>query len=173
MSENDPEALNLQLPVAKAAFKDFEAAHDIVCKTLTTEAEIEKNADYFSNAELNYIQAIAMANEWLNPKNDDVFDDKIAPTPVTDPSIMQAHMIDILNKPRINIDCFTGDPIQYNEFITVFDQAFCSDAFSVQVRLTHLLQFTSGVAKSSIKHTRNTTPSRSQLPKQSPNTGIW
>ena len=61
-------------------------------------------------------------------------------------------MLDMLSMPKLTIDVFTGDPLTYKEFMTIYDEVVDSKPVDSHMKLTRLLQFTSGKAKDSIRH---------------------
>ena len=56
-----------------------------------------------------------------------------------------------MNAPHVNLDVFKGDPLEYQNFMSVFDESVDSNLFNDQHKLTRLLQYTDGPAKAVIK----------------------
>ena len=56
-----------------------------------------------------------------------------------------------MNAPHVNLDVFRGDPLEYQDFMSVFDESVDSNLFNDQQILTPLLQYTGGPAKAAIK----------------------
>ena len=54
--------------------------------------------------------------------------------------------------PDIDIDIFTGDPVDYHYFIAVFDEVVEKKIVDPQGRLTRLIKYTDGQPKEMIKH---------------------
>ena len=55
-------------------------------------------------------------------------------------------MFDMLTMPKLTTDVFTGDPLTYKEFMAIFDDVVDSKQVDSHMKLTRLLQFTSGEA---------------------------
>ena len=56
----------------------------------------------------------------------------------------------LMNLPKVEIDIFSGDPMQYHTFIASFDQNVDKILQSDQLKLTRLLQYTNAEAKEEI-----------------------
>ena len=58
----------------------------------------------------------------------------------------------LLNIPRAELDVFNGDPSEYHTFMFVFDENIDSKIDDPQIKLTRLIQYTKGAAKTAIKN---------------------
>ena len=152
VSERDCNKAKAHLSVLKNVFEEFEFAHDKYVNSLTNDDMLNENEVYFSQAEESYISAVASATNWLYPSVNGERQGSNVRNENVENEILKNHMIDIMNKSRINIECFSGDPLHFSEFWSVFNQTYNSDAFDDQVRHMHLLQYCSGEAKSAIRH---------------------
>ena len=110
---------------------------------MADESDIQASAEYFSLAECTYIEEVSNAHKWLSP---------IVPVPTSHESVFNSQMLDMLSMPKLTIDVFTGDPLTYEEFMAIFDEIVDSKPVDSHMKLTRLLQFTSGEAKDSIRH---------------------
>ena len=54
--------------------------------------------------------------------------------------------------PNVDIDIFTGDPVDYHYFIAVFDKVVEKKIDDPRGRLTRLIKYTDGQPKEMIKH---------------------
>ena len=58
----------------------------------------------------------------------------------------------MINLPKVEIDPFTGDPLEYQRFIILFNENVDSRIDDDKLKLSWLLQFCTGQAKESIKN---------------------
>ena len=58
----------------------------------------------------------------------------------------------MMHIPKVEIDKFDGNPLEYQTFMVIFDEMIDGKVMDGQVKLTRLLQYTLGMAKSSIKN---------------------
>ena len=61
-------------------------------------------------------------------------------------------IVTALNMPRVEIDVFSGNPLEYQSFMAVFNDSVDSQPIKDRMKLTKLLQYTSGAAKSAIRN---------------------
>ena len=67
--------------------------------------------------------------------------------------VYNSQMFDLLYLPKPTIDIFTGDPLPYKEVMAIFDEVVDSRPVDTHMKLSTLLQFTSGGLKNlSIRH---------------------
>ncbi|XP_076047328.1 uncharacterized protein LOC143028851 [Oratosquilla oratoria] len=66
--------------------------------------------------------------------------------------VSPAELVVILNAPKVELDVFEGNPLEYNLFMTIFDELVDSKVSDPQIKLTRLLQYTKGPAKAAIKN---------------------
>ena len=67
-------------------------------------------------------------------------------------AIAQSDLINSLNVPKVEIDKFEGNPLDYLMFMAIFDEVVHTKVMDGQVKLNRLLQYTSGPAKATIKN---------------------
>ena len=63
-------------------------------------------------------------------------------------------LINALKLPKLELKVFDGNPVNYPSFLSIFDEAVNCKVKDNQVKLTRLLQYTSGSAYSAIKNSR-------------------
>ena len=78
-------------------------------------------------------EAVSDAHKWLSPIS------HVSPEPV-----YNSQMFDLLSLPKPTIDIFTGDPLAYKEVMAIFDDVVDSRPVDTHIKLSTLLQFTSG-----------------------------
>ena len=61
-------------------------------------------------------------------------------------------VINMLSIPKLKLDPFSGDPLEYPSFIAIFDDSVANKVSDDQVKLTCLLQYTTGPAKAAIRN---------------------
>lgn len=65
--------------------------------------------------------------------------------------ITRGELLSLLNMPKVELQTFNGDPLQYHQFIKAFEQnvgCICSDS---DLKLSRLMQYTDGPAKEAIR----------------------
>ena len=67
-------------------------------------------------------------------------------------AIVQSDLINSLNVPKVEIDKFEGNPLDYLTFMAIFNEVVHTKVMDGLVKLTRLLQYTSGPAKMAIKN---------------------
>ena len=60
-------------------------------------------------------------------------------------------MMGFLNMPKVELEVFSGDPLRYHEFLKSFDLNVDCMASDADMKLTRLIQYTSGRAKDAIR----------------------
>lgn len=66
-------------------------------------------------------------------------------------STLSSELISFLHLPKIELEPFDGDPVKYHSFFAIFDETVHSINPDGKVRLTRLLQYTSGPAREAIR----------------------
>ena len=64
----------------------------------------------------------------------------------------QDPLVNLLSISKVSIDKFKGDLLEYQAFIATFDELVDSKTKDDRIKLTRLLQYTAGPAKSAIKY---------------------
>ena len=78
--------------------------------------------------------------------------DTVASVKTVTHGITSVELSSLLNVPKVELDIFDGDPLKYQSFLAIFDEIVDSKISDGQIKLTRLLQYTSGLAKSSIRN---------------------
>jgi hypothetical protein len=145
VAEEDKDLVTEKLSAIKEKFWNFEAAHDAYHDKLEDEDAMEVSETYFTDMHQKYIKVVKEAKQWL--KSLDVKPE----VPVQAASPSTAEMMKMLNLPRVELRCFSGDPLQYYSFLSLFDEHVHSAAVDDSVKLAHLLQYTDGKAQQAIQ----------------------
>ena len=160
MAERRSELVQAKLDKLLVAFDNLEEAHDLYHDDLTDDNEIQESEKWFTICEVEYTEGVKAANDWLEAwfgrseiEKPDSADDDSTSDKTTDPSLeLQARMINLLSIPKVELDSFSGDPLEYQTFFAIFDELIDANLSNDQVKLTRLLQYTKGPAKESIRN---------------------
>ena len=68
------------------------------------------------------------------------------------PARSDTELLNMLSIPKLELDKFAGDPLDYQRFMAIFDESVGSKVADDQIKLTRLLQYTTGQAKAAIKN---------------------
>ena len=157
IAEGDVEQVRDRLNKVKVTFSELESAHEAFQQTLTTDAEFDQSESWFPDAQRSYISSIKSAKQWLGDDDKPVsVKSKVTTvTGATQSSSAQSHeteLINLLSIPKLEIDKFHGNPLEFQSFMAIFDEAVSSKVSDDQIKLTRLLQYTTGPAKAAIRN---------------------
>ena len=147
VAEQDLDNIQYQLSIAKQNFAKFEYYHEQYHATLDQESEIESSDAYFEEVERIYTEIMASANNFVTANVKDAKCKIVQDESVNAMKCLTSQ----ISLPALSLDVFSGDPMKYNEFMSVFDETVHSKPLDDQVKLSRLLQFTSGNARSAIR----------------------
>ena len=66
------------------------------------------------------------------------------------PAVTREYLLNCMHLPKVELDKFDGNPLEYLTFIAVFDEVVDNTVMDGQVKLTRLLQYTCGSAKAAL-----------------------
>ena len=141
--EEDGEAVQNRQDCIKRSFSEFEAAHDIYHNALEIDNDIEASDAWFDAVQNVYVAGVKAAKVWLKTQ---------AHVDPSAPTVTREDFLNYMHVPKVELDKFDGNPPEYLTFIAVFDEMVDRKVTDGQVKLTRLLQYTSGPAKSAIKN---------------------
>ena len=137
--EDDVGATREYLRKVRQAFNELEASHYDYKEILTVEDDVAACDDWLSDVEATYLAKVKEAVAFLKD-NQDVSGD-----------VEQADFVTLLNAPKVELDAYDGDPMQYNTFISLFDEVVGNNNMLTSgAKLTRLMQYTAGEAKRAI-----------------------
>ena len=142
--EEDGDAVQNRLDCIKKSFSEFEAAHDIYHNALEIDNDIEASDAWFDAVQTAYVAGVKAAKVWLKTKA------HVDP-PADASTVTREDLLNYMHVPNVELDKFDGNPLEYLTFIAVFDEMVDRRVADAQVKLTRLLQYTSGSAKAAIK----------------------
>ena len=123
----------------KQAFSEFTASHEQVVNLDTDE-----NADhdgYFEQVQTNYIKVLSRAKSI-----------KSVPAQESKSTLVPGpEVFNLLSLPKVELEVFKGDPLQYHTFIKAFQLSVEKCCADPDAKLTRLLQYTAGDAKEAIR----------------------
>ena len=161
ITERDINGLKSRLVNISKAFVAFEEIHEQYLATLDDANDIEACVKYFLHVDHDYSEGVNAANMWLEDYLHVDHDNRVSPPGATaamspgESAKRDYEMSRLLRIPQVNLDVFTGNPLDYQNFIAVFEESVDSQFVDDQQKLTRLLQYTGGVAKAAIKHCSN------------------
>lgn len=131
------------------AFENFADQHEKYHEMIENEDEVEASDKYFLEFQKEYIAALARAQEFV----DGTKDKKPEPdmTPAVPGMLSPSDVLHLVNLPKVQLEVYDGDPLQYNNFMTTFEEHVGSSSVDERMKLTRLIQYTSGKAKEAIR----------------------
>ena len=144
----------------KLSFNELEAVHIELTGRLNTDEDITESDNWYAVVGDAYIVGVTDAHTWLRSSQAT----NVSPNPVPgivpvlassaqpSSSDIRDDLVNLLSIPKVVIDKFEGDPLEYQTFIATFDELVHSKTSDNQIKLTRLLQYTAGPAKQAIKY---------------------
>ena len=161
IAEEDIDEVKSREQKLKDTFKRFELSHDAYHETLQDENEIDQSEQYYYDAQNVYIRAIKDMKTWLRENDCDKFDRTISSENLNSPSQSESlnvsrnqtsiDIVTAINTPRFEIEKFSGDPMKYYGFISMFEECVESVVTDPRLRLTRLIDATLGDVKTAIE----------------------
>ena len=147
IAEEDVDGVQSWLESAIHSFAEFEETHVSYHDTLVNEEEIQASDTWFSDMQTTYVTSVKAAKMWLRTQAARVDLDMANP-----PAVTREDLLNYMHLPKVELDKFDGNPLEYLIFIAVFDEVVDSTVMDGQVKLTRLLQYTCGSAKAAIRN---------------------
>ena len=154
LAEDEGEKVEQEVVVLKRLFRDFTEANDEHSNKLEEESELEECDAYFAAVQANYIDVLSQAKACMRaaipiPENTTVkcskFDD---PTPSDNKAdLTREELLSLMNLPKLTLEKFNGNPLDYHAFIATFDQNIGNVPCSDTSKLARLLENTTGDAR--------------------------
>ena len=153
IAEGKTKLIHERLDKMQASFTEFEQINDAYLATLTEESDLDESEAWFAEIEGRYIAGVTSANDWLH-ENEQLTSGNHGNVS-TDQGVAAGVNKDILSMltiPKLEIDTFSGNPLEYQSFMAIFDECVGNKVSDDQIKLTRLLQYTSGPAKAAIRN---------------------
>ena len=147
IAEEDVDGVQNRLESAIHSFAEFEETHVSYHDALVNEEEIQASDTWFSDMQTTYVTSVKAAKLWLRTQAARVDLDMANP-----PAVTRDDLLHYMHLPKVELDKFDGNPLEYLTFIAVFDEVVDNTVMDGQLKLTRLLQYTSGSAKAAIRN---------------------
>ena len=136
--ENIKEA-KTKLDKLQNSFKEFENSHYVYNDTLENEEEVEVSDQWFEDVQSIYTTGVKAGRSWLKAQEPNP---QIGQKSEEGDTSMMSHvdLAKLMSVPKVEIDKFDGNPLEYQTFIAVFEEVVDSNVDDGQVKLTRLLQ---------------------------------
>jgi hypothetical protein len=134
----------------KELFRSFKEAHEAVVKTLEEEKDLDEAQDYFEDMRETYMVTLTTANEYTSRDPN-----KTNPISAETSSVTREELQYMMNLPKLTLEPFDGNPLQYHTFTAVFDQNVGCIPGNEDAKLSRLLEYTCGRAKEAIRREKN------------------
>ena len=138
-----------RLSTVKTEFSNFEDSHKHYEEMLPDDHDIDVELDYFLEVESRYVSGVSHANMWLESLD---INDKPQSTKDQIPIANSIDLTNLFSIPKVRLDVFKGDPLEFQSFMAIFDESVDSKLTDGQQKLTRLLQYTDGPAKAAIRN---------------------
>ena len=145
MSEDDVDDVKRLLEAAKIKFKDFQSIHDAYAENLVDDDEYLKSEEYYEEKAKHYITVVKLARAWVQSRVVKK-EEKVEPREDSQQEIMK-----IMNLPKVELEPFDGDPLKFHAFLATFDENVHDVITNGKMRLSRILQYTTGKAKDAIR----------------------
>ena len=124
MAEEDVDDVKERLDIVKRSFRYFEIAHDLYHDGLVEDDDIEESDSWFQQVQTSYVAGVRSAKAWLKTQEDDGAIEREVAVDRSDmmSAITQSDLINSLNVPKVEIDKFEGNPLDYLTFMAIFDE---------------------------------------------------
>ena len=126
----------------KGLFKDFVTANEKYEENLETDEDLDESESYFTLVQNEYINTLTAANEYKRNKPQVV---------ETEQKMTNSDLLKIMNLPKLTLENFDGNPVNFHTFIATFDQHVDVAVTNGDTKLSRLLQYTTGAAKEAIR----------------------
>ena len=154
VAEEEKDSVVNQLTAVKEKFNNFQTAHETYHSTLNIDDEIETSDEYFAEMQVKYTKAVKEARQWLNSLEDvkpSAAKVETASTSKEEISLLSADFVKYINLPNAALEEYDGDPLQYHNFFSLFDENVGSLDIDDHVKLNRLIYYTRDKARRAIK----------------------
>ena len=149
---------NISVDNLKELFAEFTLAHENLVESYP-EFDTDDSDIYFCKQQQDYITVLNMAKDSVRRRDESV-------KHATDPGqstgsdqsregamadLSRRELLGLFNLPKVELQIFDGNPLHFHEFIKTFDvnvDSVCEDS---DLKMSRLMQYTSGCAKDAIR----------------------
>ena len=130
----------------KSVFQKFDEKNTDFAATLSDDNDLDECEDYFSEVQNNFIKVLEQVKRILHVCS------PVIQTPAQSPTGSNlAKLLGAVNLPKVEIRVFSGDPSQFHQFMKTFELNVDTNCTDDSLKLTRLLQYTTGPAHDTIK----------------------
>ena len=145
IAEDDTDGIDDEIVKLKELFRKFKLAHDAYHEKFTQDEDIDESEAYFYDEQKEYISSLNSFKVYCKSTQ--------VKTEITadDSDLSRNELLRLLNLPRVELENFSGNPLHFHQFIRAFDvnvDKICQDS---DLKLSRLMQYTSGPAKEAIR----------------------
>ena len=140
IADGKTKLIHERLATMQASFSEFEQINDAYIATLTDESDLDESDAWFAEIEGRYLAGVTSAREWLHENElqtsgnrGNVSSDQGAAARVN------KDVLSMLTIPKLEIDKFSGNPLEYQSFMDIFDECVSNKVSDDQIKLTRLL----------------------------------
>ena len=148
IAEDENEQVSWEIDRLKEIFKDFTAVCQLYEETLEDDDDIDQSDVYYSLVQNDYIELLKQAKAMTQ---NDISQTTSRNDVKEDQKLSQMQLLSIANLPKLTLEPFDGNPVNYHTFRATFDQNVNSLPCDDDAKLSRLLQYTSGAAKEAIR----------------------
>ena len=153
IAEDDLGQVKLTMEKMKASFAKFEEVHERFQASLEEGAEADESETYFNNAQDEYVASLIVGKEFVKTFHSEGTSQKPDPDKASQqPSPSAVDFASYMNLPKVELEPFDGDPLQYRSFLALFDEHVHRVSVDEPMKLSRLLQYTTGKAKEAIRY---------------------
>jgi hypothetical protein len=139
----------------KSKFSDLEEAHEAYHITLEEENLIGESDSYFDKLQDTYISVMKQIDEKIastskSAKMKISMQNDTDEQPANPSNIITRELLNLINLPRVEMKPYDGDPLKFHSFFATFDVVVDRGMQDPSVKLTRLLQYTTGKANAAI-----------------------
>ena len=134
VAEEGIDGVRSRLDRVKHSFDEFEDTHNSYRDTLDNEEDIEASDACFQDMQTTYVAGVKAAKAWLRTQVPCVD----LPDMTNPPVATREDLLNFMHLPKVELDQFDGNPLEYLTFIAVFDEIVGSTVMDGQVKLTRL-----------------------------------
>ena len=141
IAEDDLERVKEYTEKLKETFKEFESIHERIHATLETDEQLEESDQYFDKVQEEYVAALTRTKGLIRATSIEKKEQGLS---------FNSEVLQAMNLPKIELEPYSGDPMKYHTFINMFEEVVEKVVKDEKIRLTRLMQYTTGLAREAI-----------------------
>ncbi len=146
IAEEDVNGIKEEVGKLKSTFKAFKDVHFVYHDGLENDNDIDESEVYFTSVQDSYIEVLN-AVKLMNISGGSSSDNSKS----HDNDLSRSELLSLMNMPKLTLDPFGGDPLEFHTFMLAFDQTVDVLPGGDDIKLTRLIEYTKGQAKDAIR----------------------